>query len=159
MHRAQVAQFGQRGAQLDRLAGHVLRQRPERVARLRDAVPADGYIAVHAYLDRTAHPELEAIRHRLAAASGRPVTFGWGPRFLHSTGQYHKGGPAHGVFLQIVTAPAGDLEIPERPFTFGQLIAAQAAGDARVLAEHGRPVVTLAVADADAVAALIAAIA
>lgn len=131
----------------------------EAVARLRNAVPVDGYIAVHAYLDRTAHPELEAIRHRLAAASGRPVTFGWGPRFLHSTGQYHKGGPAHGVFLQIVTAPAVDLEIPERPFTFGQLIAAQAAGDARVLAEHGRPVVTLAVADADAVAALIAAIA
>ena len=130
----------------------------EAVARLRDAVPADGYIAVQAYLDRTAHPELEAIRHRLASASGRPVTFGWGPRFLHSTGQYHKGGPAHGVFLQIVSASADDLEIADRPFTFGQLIAAQAAGDARVLAEHGRPVVTLAVADEDAIAALIAAI-
>jgi hypothetical protein len=128
------------------------------VARLREAVPADGYIAVQAYLDRTAHPELEAIRHRLAAASGRPVTFGWGPRFLHSTGQYHKGGPAHGVFLQIVSVPGRDLEIPDRPFTFGQLIAAQAAGDARVLAEHGRPVITLTVENEDAIAALIAAI-
>jgi hypothetical protein len=128
------------------------------VARLRDAVPADGYIAVHAYLDRLAHPELEAIRHALAAHSGRPVTFGWGPRFLHSTGQYHKGGPAHGVFLQIVGSPATDREIEDRPFTFGQLIAAQAAGDARVLADHGRPVLTLTVADDDAIAALIAAI-
>lgn len=128
------------------------------VARLRDAVPADGYIAVQAYVNRLAHPELEAIRHALAAASGRPVTFGWGPRFLHSTGQYHKGGPAHGVFLQIVGTPSTDREIAERPFTFGQLIAAQAAGDARVLADHGRPVLTLTVADDAAIAALIAAI-
>lgn len=128
------------------------------VARLRDAVPADGYIAVQAYLDRLAHPELEVIRHALAEQSGRPVTFGWGPRFLHSTGQYHKGGPAHGVFLQIVGTPASDREIEGRPFTFGELIAAQAAGDARVLADHGRPVLTLTVADDDAIAALIAAI-
>jgi glucose-6-phosphate isomerase len=71
------------------------------------------------------------------------VTFGWGPRFLHSTGQFHKGGPAVGVFLQIVGAGDVDLEIPERPFTFGQLIQAQAAGDASVLADHGRPVLTL----------------
>ena len=128
------------------------------VARLRDAVPADGYIAVHAYLDRLAHPELEVIRHALAEPSGRPVTFGWGPRFLHSTGQYHKGGPAHGVFLQIVGTPSRDRAIEGRPFTFGELIAAQAAGDARVLADHGRPVLTLTVADDDAIAALIAAI-
>ena len=131
----------------------------EAVDRLLAAVPADGYVAVQAYLDRSAHPELEAVRHRIAAASGRPTTFGWGPRFLHSTGQYHKGGPAQGVFLQIVSAAEGDLAIPERPFTFGQLIAAQAAGDARVLADHGRPVITLTVADQDAVAALIAALA
>jgi glucose-6-phosphate isomerase len=71
------------------------------------------------------------------------VTFGWGPRFLHSTGQFHKGGPAVGVFIQILQNPEGDVVIPERPFTFGQLIAAQAAGDANVLAEHGRPVLTL----------------
>ena len=72
------------------------------------------------------------------------MTFGWGPRFLHSTGQFHKGGPAIGVFLQIVGGRAEtDLEIPGRPFTFGQLIQAQAAGDASVLAEHGRPVLTL----------------
>ncbi|HBU41586.1 MAG TPA: glucose-6-phosphate isomerase, partial [Microbacterium sp.] len=76
-----------------------------------------------------------------------PATFGWGPRFLHSTGQYHKGGPANGVFLQIVERTDTDVEIPGRPFTFGQLIAAQAAGDAEVLAAHGRPVVTLTLTD------------
>jgi glucose-6-phosphate isomerase len=83
----------------------------------------------------------------LAAISGRPVTFGWGPRFLHSTGQFHKGGPAIGVFLQVTAASAQDLTIPERPFTFGELIAAQAAGDAQVLGEHGRPVLRLHLTD------------
>jgi glucose-6-phosphate isomerase len=107
------------------------------------ALPDDGYVSVQAYLDRPAFPGLPAIRDALARRSGRPVTFGWGPRFLHSTGQFHKGGPAVGVFLQIVGAGERDLEIPDRPFTFGQLIQAQAAGDASVLADHGRPVLTL----------------
>jgi glucose-6-phosphate isomerase len=106
-------------------------------------VGADGYLAVQAYADRIAHPELDRLRDILAARLGRPVTFGWGPRFLHSTGQFHKGGPAVGVFLQITETPVTDLGIPDRPFTFGQLIQSQAAGDASVLAEHGRPVVTL----------------
>ena len=65
-------------------------------------VPDDGYIAVQAYLDRVAHPEVAGLRDLLAARARRPVTFGWGPRFLHSTGQFHKGGPAVGVFLQLV---------------------------------------------------------
>lgn len=113
------------------------------VSALLDALPANGYLAVQAYLDRLAHPELEALRPVLAARAGRPVTFGWGPRFLHSTGQFHKGGPAVGVFLQLTADPDLDLAIPDRPFSFGQLIRAQAAGDASVLAEHGRPVLTL----------------
>ncbi|TFD09123.1 MULTISPECIES: glucose-6-phosphate isomerase [unclassified Cryobacterium] len=103
----------------------------------------DGYVAVQAYVDRLALPELAEIRTRLATLSKRPVTFGWGPRFLHSTGQFHKGGPATAVYLQILATPAEDLDIPERPFTFGELIQAQASGDASVLAEHGRPVLTL----------------
>ena len=124
-----------------------------------DAVGPDGYLAVQAYLDRIGHPEFAELRDALAAAVRRPVTFGWGPRFLHSTGQYHKGGPANGVFLQLVGAGGDDLEIPGRPFTFGQLIQAQAAGDASVLAEHGRPVLTLTVSDpAAALAAIRAAI-
>lgn len=107
----------------------------------------NGYVAVQAYIDRVAVPQLAGLRELIAADSGRPTTFGWGPRFLHSTGQYHKGGPAVGVFLQILGSDAVDLEIPGRPFTFGQLIAAQAAGDAAVLVEHGRPVVTLTLTD------------
>jgi glucose-6-phosphate isomerase len=114
---------------------------------LLEELPADGYLSVQAYVDRVAHPEVEQLRDALAARSGRPVTFGWGPRFLHSTGQYHKGGPAHGVFLQLLQRPVEDLAIPERPFTFGELIAAQASGDASVLAEHGRPVLTLTLTD------------
>ncbi|GAT86732.1 glucose-6-phosphate isomerase [Paenarthrobacter nicotinovorans] len=111
---------------------------------------SDGYLSVQAYLDRITHAPLEGIRDELAAVSGRPVTFGWGPRFLHSTGQFHKGGPAIGVFLQITAASSTDLEIPERPFTFGQLIAAQASGDAQVLEGHGRPVLRLHLTERDA---------
>ncbi|GAA1844819.1 glucose-6-phosphate isomerase [Microbacterium koreense] len=110
-------------------------------------LPESGYVAVQAYVDRTRLPHLAGLRELVAADSGRPTTFGWGPRFLHSTGQYHKGGPADGVFLQILEQTDVDLEIPGRPFTFGQLIRAQAAGDASVLAAHGRPVVTLTLTD------------
>ena len=111
-------------------------------------LPEDGYVSIQAYVDRLSLPQLEGLRELVAADSGRPTTFGWGPRFLHSTGQYHKGGPANGVFLQILERTDVDLEIPGLPFTFGQLIEAQAAGDASVLADgHGRPVVTLTLTD------------
>ncbi|MFI5061366.1 MAG: glucose-6-phosphate isomerase [Actinomycetales bacterium] len=110
----------------------------------------DGYVSVQAYVDRVALPQLAGIRDLLAAKAKRPVTFGWGPRFLHSTGQFHKGGPAVGVFLQITQNAPEDLEIPGRPFTFGQLIQAQAAGDASVLGDHGRPVLTLNLTNAEA---------
>jgi glucose-6-phosphate isomerase len=113
------------------------------VSALLSFLTDDGYIAIQAYLDRVAHPELVALRDHLAARAKRPVTFGWGPRFLHSTGQFHKGGPAVGVFVQLTTIEDQDLQIPDRPFTFGQLIRAQADGDASVLAQHGRPVLTL----------------
>ncbi|MFS0793720.1 glucose-6-phosphate isomerase [Microbacterium sp. 1P10AE] len=112
------------------------------------SVPADGYVSIQAYVNRIDLPQLAGLRELVAADSGRPTTFGWGPRFLHSTGQYHKGGPANGVFLQITERTDVDLEIPGRPFTFGELIHAQAAGDASVLADgHGRPVVTLTLTD------------
>jgi glucose-6-phosphate isomerase len=111
-------------------------------------LPEDGYVAIQAYVNRLDLPQIAGLRELVAADSGRPATFGWGPRFLHSTGQYHKGGPANGVFLQILERTDVDLEIPGRPFTFGQLIEAQAAGDASVLAQgHGRPVVTLTLTD------------
>jgi len=117
------------------------------VDALLEELGPDGYVAVQAYADRLALPQLVELRGLLATLSKRPVTFGWGPRFLHSTGQFHKGGTPTGVFLQILSTPADDLEIPDRPFTFGELIQAQAAGDASVLAEHGRPVLTLTLTD------------
>ncbi len=118
-----------------------------------------GYVALQAYLDRVHHPEFAAMRDVVAARAKRPVTFGWGPRFLHSTGQFHKGGPAIGVFLQVTAeyGAADDLAIPDRPFTFGQFIRAQAAGDASVLAERGRPVLMLTLRDLAAGAAAISA--
>jgi glucose-6-phosphate isomerase len=122
----------------------------EAVQALLAELGADGYVSVQAYMDRLANPSLAVVRDELAAVSGRPVTFGWGPRFLHSTGQFHKGGPAIGVFLQMTAAAGADLAIPDRPFTFGELIAAQAAGDAQVLADHGRPVLRLHFTDAAA---------
>ncbi len=119
-----------------------------------------GYLAVQAYVDRLHMTELEEIRPVLALTSKRPVTFGWGPRFLHSTGQFHKGGPAVGVFLQITADSTNDLDIPGIPFTFGELINAQATGDASVLAELGQPVLRLHLKDRSAaVSQLIAAIA
>lgn len=120
---------------------------PEAVDALLTQLGPDGYVAVQAYVNRLAYPQLSGLRDLLAAHAKRPVTFGWGPRFLHSTGQFHKGGPAVGVFLQITAAAPEDLEIPDRPFTFGQLIQAQAAGDAAVLGQHGRPVLTLTLTD------------
>ena len=111
-----------------------------------------GYVAVMAYLDRENNPGLAPVRRAIAARTSRPTTFGWGPRFLHSTGQLHKGGAPVGVFLQITGTFAEDLEIPGRPFTFGQLISAQAQGDAAVLADHGRPVLILTLTEPSQVA-------
>lgn len=109
-----------------------------------------GYVAVMAYLDRWTDAALAAVRPALATRTGRPVTFGWGPRFLHSTGQYHKGGPPTGVFLQVTGEPAADLDVPGREFSFGGFLAAQAAGDGQVLADHGRPVLRLHLTDRSA---------
>ena len=110
-------------------------------------VAPDGYISVQAYLDRTSAVQAELLRDLIAARTARPVTFGWAPRFLHSTGQYHKGGPRQGVYLQLVSVAKQDIAVPGRDFTFGELIASQAAGDASVLGKLGRPVLTLTLGD------------
>jgi glucose-6-phosphate isomerase len=109
--------------------------------------PSRGYVSVMAYLDRIAHADLEAVRRPLAMRCERPVTFGWGPRFLHSTGQLHKGGPPVGVFIQVTDEPDADLDVPGRGYSFGTLVAAQAAGDAQVLADLGRPVLRVHLRD------------
>ncbi|GGL95353.1 glucose-6-phosphate isomerase [Micromonospora yangpuensis] len=114
---------------------------------LLDGLGAEGYLAAMAYLDRFADAEAARLRPLLAAAGGRPVTFGWGPRFLHSTGQYHKGGPQVGSYLQLTGAVGDDLPVPGKPYTFGQLQAAQAAGDRQALAGRQRPVLRLHLTD------------
>ncbi len=119
-------------------------------ALLGDLDLVHGYIAVMAYLDREADADLEHVARDLFERTGRPATFGWGPRFLHSTGQYHKGGPATGLYIQVTADPREDLAVAGRDFTFGEFLAAQAGGDAQVLADHGRPVLRLHLTDHDA---------
>jgi glucose-6-phosphate isomerase len=113
------------------------------LAELLDGVADGDYLAIMAYLDRHGDAPAAALRPLLARACDRPVSFGWGPRFLHSTGQYHKGGPPDGSFLQVTGAVIDDLAVPDRPYSFGTLQAAQAAGDRQALAGRGRPLLRL----------------
>ena len=100
------------------------------------------YFAITPYVSssESADAAFNDMRAAVRDATGAATTLGYGPRFLHSTGQLHKGGPPQGVFLQVTTADEPDLQIPGRPFTFGQLKRAQAIGDFESLAKHGRPV-------------------
>jgi glucose-6-phosphate isomerase len=97
------------------------------------------YIAILAFVEPSEENDrrLEALVGRARTETGCVVTSGYGPRYLHSTGQLHKGGPPTGVFLQIVDAPGEELPIPGQEFGFGRLIRAQAAGDYAALAERG----------------------
>jgi glucose-6-phosphate isomerase len=103
----------------------------------------DSYLSIHCYLNRELFTKAEMLRDLVARATNRPATFGWGPRFLHSTGQYHKGGPNQGVFLQIVSGEDDDLIIPGREFGYRQLIDSQASGDAKVLSRSGSKVLVV----------------
>ena len=92
------------------------------------------------------------IRAVLSFAS---CTFGYGPRYLHSTGQYHKGGPANGLFIQLYQRASEDVEIPEAGYSFEHLKSAQALGDMQTLRAHGLQVVRIEVDGPDAVRGLI----
>ena len=117
-------------------------------ALLETASPGD-YFALLAYLP--ADPETEGVLQRVRGLvrerTGMATTLGFGPRFLHSTGQLHKGGPASGTFLQITGDPRRDLPIPGWPESFGILIAAQAAGDLAALQQRERRILRLHLAD------------
>jgi glucose-6-phosphate isomerase len=108
---------------------------------LGEASPPD-YLCIQAFIDPAREAELEPLLDR-AAQTGCVVTHGLGPRYLHSTGQLHKGGPPEGRFVQVVDDPGEDVSIPERPFGFGTLIRAQADGDFAALRERGRPIVRI----------------
>ncbi|HEY8626813.1 MAG TPA: hypothetical protein VIL56_00765, partial [Gaiellaceae bacterium] len=90
--------------------------------------------------------ELQPLVER-ARATGCVVTHGLGPRYLHSTGQLHKGGPNTGLFIQVVDDPGEEIPIPNQPFGFGKLIRAQAAGDFESLRERGRRIARVRLED------------
>lgn len=110
-----------------------------------EAMGPSSYLAVKLYGDRLAHEDTEVVRAALVERFRRPVTLGFGPRFLHSTGQFHKGGTPDGVFVQVISQPRASIDIPGYPFDFGTLLNAQAAGDRNVLISRGRPVLTVRV--------------
>jgi transaldolase/glucose-6-phosphate isomerase len=98
------------------------------------------YVAVQAFVDPAQEERLESLVLDIRSRTSCVVTFGLGPRYLHSTGQLHKGGPPVGCFLQVVDDVGAELPIPGKDFGFGRLIQAQAAGDYSALKERGRPV-------------------
>ncbi len=104
------------------------------------------YVAINAYLERTpaVHEALQRIRALIRDKRRVATTLGYGPRFLHSTGQLHKGGPNSGVFLQITSDQSEeDLDIPDEPYSFGTLVAAQALGDMKSLCTRNRRVIRI----------------
>ena len=106
---------------------------------LAEATP-DHYVAILAFIDPAREDELEPFI-RQAEETGSPVAVGLGPRYLHSTGQLHKGGPDNGLFVQVVDDLGYELKIPDKPYGFKTLIAAQALGDFEALRERGRRIV------------------
>ena len=108
---------------------------------LKHAQPGD-YFAIQAFIEptRAAVAALQGLRHRVRDRFRLATTLGFGPRFLHSTGQLHKGGPNRGLFLQVVDDPQPDLPVPGTGYTFGRLVTAQADGDFRALAGRDRRV-------------------
>jgi hypothetical protein len=108
------------------------------LARVRpgDYVAFQAYLSPHADLTSRLQTLRTVVRDRYRVAT----TVAYGPRYLHSTGQLHKGGPNTGVFAQVVDEPTEDRPVPGRPYTFGRLIAAQAVGDLAALRDRGRRV-------------------
>jgi len=126
-------------AALARAAGHDP-SLPRYLKAYFDRIADGDYFAILAYLERSDRHRapLQAIRTAVRDAKRVATCLGFGPRFLHSTGQAYKGGPNRGVFLQITCDDERDLEVPGRKFTFGVVKAAQARGDFRVLSERDR---------------------
>jgi hypothetical protein len=98
-----------------------------------------------AYLpeDSATEKTLQSIRLRLRNSLRLATTLGYGPRFLHSTGQFHKGGPNTGLFLQLTADDTADLPVPDQPYTFGIFKQAEAQGDLQALRKHERRVIRI----------------
>jgi transaldolase / glucose-6-phosphate isomerase len=108
---------------------------------------AGNYVAIQAFVEPGRQDELDPLVDRARAETGCVVTHGFGPRYLHSTGQLHKGGPNTGLFVQVVDEPGDELPIPGRKLGFRRLIQAQAAGDLSSLEERGRRIVRVRLED------------
>jgi len=123
------------------------------LGELTEGLEPPSYLAIMGYLPYSDETEAAVARLREALIERYHVatTWGYGPRFLHSTGQFHKGGPKTGRFLQLIDEPAEDLEVPGEPYTFATLIRAQADGDLQTLRNHGLPAVRVSVGDIDAI--------
>ena len=126
---------------------------------LKGAKP-NGYVAINAYLPRNVEmfDALQAMRVAIRAKTGNAVTAGFGPRFQHSTGQFHKGGPKNALFIQVTADPAVDMEIPTEGLTFGVLIRAQALGDYEALVASGRKVLRVHLPSVSKINALVEAL-
>jgi transaldolase / glucose-6-phosphate isomerase len=124
-----------------------------------DRVQAGDYFAVLGYIQMNAAHEakLQAIRHLVRDKKRVATCLGFGPRFLHSTGQAYKGGPNSGVFLQITCDDSVELPVPGQKYTFGVVKAAQARGDFQVLAERGRRALRVHLKEVDSGLATLAA--
>jgi len=105
------------------------------------------YFAVMAYLARGEDDEILKIGSMMSKKVGKPVTFGWGPQFLHSTGQFHKGGQPNGGFIQITAEISPDISVPGERFTFYNLLMAQALGDGMALIELNLPLIRIHLKD------------
>jgi hypothetical protein len=118
---------------------------PETLAEFLGLGRAGDYVALMAYLteEKATDDALQALRLSLRDHLQLATTVGYGPRFLHSTGQFHKGGPNTGLFLQLTADDQADVPIPNRPYTFGVLRRAQALGDLQALRKHGRRVIRI----------------
>jgi hypothetical protein len=122
---------------------------------LLDSEPPE-YVAIMAYTSPSADLDAAAseLRAAVRAATMATTTFGYGPRYLHSTGQFHKGGPRTGRFLQLIHDGPSDVDIPGAPYTFTTLKHAQAIGDLETLRELGRPAERMTLESEDPVGAL-----
>jgi glucose-6-phosphate isomerase len=114
------------------------------------ALDSGHYLAIMAYLNRGSDIPIVQLQREFFRKSNKPITFGWGPRFLHSTGQFHKGGPRSGSFIQITAESEDRVLIPGWEITFQELISAQAAGDAEALRARGLPFLRIHLKDRQA---------
>ncbi|MBI1792931.1 MAG: bifunctional transaldolase/phosoglucose isomerase [Chloroflexi bacterium] len=157
--KAKIAEYKASGKLVESDSGIGIREL-EKVAGFLKQAKADDYVSINAYLPRTREmtDELQRLRVAIREKTKCAVTAGFGPRFQHSTGQFHKGGPNNGLFIQIIADAANDIQIPNEGMTFGTLIRAQALGDYETLAARGRRVIRVHLSKPEDISLLIKAL-